>query len=573
MDYRRYYEKLRIKNEEKKNMFPRRYVFSHSGNNYYSDAMSSNGYRYNFVISSNRSRTYGNNFQGLIVELYISQDNYDSYFNQLLQFKERIEEELNIESIVWQSSAETPSGNVCRIYAKKSVNIDNESRWDEYIDWQINTMIKFIEVLPKYINKLEDVTFGKSEMIEMKIGQFVKEHIKYIIEYCKDNPEELENLQKIDYSKNEMGYAVNYSFLKSYNRVVDENLNERYWNDVHKIDGNNYRVCSQFGGGVITEGKTRSQREGDNFYKYLEKRNLLLEKYKNKSIKFIVGNILPPQPNPVPPIPTSNYIKNITLYGVPGVGKTYNTNKLISLIEREVPEKDIFKEIQSNGLNNGNEANQIIENIKKRVKFITFHQSFGYEDFIEGFRPNEDGDIKLQDGIFKTICNDANHDRTNKYYLVIDEINRGNISKIFGELITLIEEDKRDTFEVTLPYSKKPFKIPSNLYIIGTMNSTDKSIALIDIALRRRFTFLKMVPNLELVQNVKARNIMKELNEKITDTLGADYVLGHSYFMKIENDDDLDFVLEYKIKPLLEEYFYGDINGYDQVIKIIDDNA
>ncbi len=258
-------------------------------------------------------------------------------------------------------------------------------------------------------------------------------------------------------------------------------------------------------------------------------------------------------------------IKNIILYGSPGVGKTHNTKKLISLIESGKLEKEIFETIKNNELNNGID----IDDIKDRVKFITFHQSFGYEDFIEGFRPNEDGDIQLQDGIFKTICNDADNNRDSNFYLVIDEINRGNISKIFGELITLIEEDKRDTLEVTLPYSKKPFKIPSNLYIIGTMNSTDKSIALIDIALRRRFTFLKMEPNMDLVKHEKAKAIMQQLNEKITDTLGSDYVLGHSYFMKIENDDDLDFVLEYKIKPLLEEYFYGDEQGLKSMMEIV----
>ena len=392
---------------------------------------------------------------------------------------------------------------------------------------------------------------------------------------------------------------------------------------------------------------------------------------------------------------SNNSIRNIILYGSPGVGKTHNTNKLISLIESGISEKKIFETIKNNEENDG--VN--IDDIKDRVKFVTFHQSFGYEDFIEGFRPNEEGKINLVDGVFKHTCKEAqknlnDSDKSNvkidnidldrlieqftnniqdsldqekefyldkkvliesineqgsfllggsiktntqgltidilkrdyeaykrgeirsyqdikptydsqrtfhgnaryyflllkklyefeqtlehhaialtnierkNYYLVIDEINRGNISKIFGELITLIEEDKRDTFEVTLPYSKKPFKIPSNLYIIGTMNSTDKSIALIDIALRRRFTFLKMKPNIDLVDNVKAKNIMKQLNEKIIETLGADYVLGHSYFMKIENDDDLDFVLEYKIKPLLEEYFYGDTQGLEEILQI-----
>jgi len=388
-------------------------------------------------------------------------------------------------------------------------------------------------------------------------------------------------------------------------------------------------------------------------------------------------------------------IKNIILYGSPGVGKTHNTKKLISLIESGKSDKEIFENIKNNEFTDVVDINDI----KDRVKFITFHQSFGYEDFIEGFRPNDEGNIELEDGVFKNICDEARInfirsikykstleyderqeklfelfideveneiDKNEKYYinstvyitsvegdafryqgtnwknsqrmkfddikliwghsgftrkdiknipnisglaiqhatyfaylsskllefsesqniqiseiekeeqknfyLVIDEINRGNISKIFGELITLIEEDKRDTLEVTLPYSKKSFKIPSNLYIIGTMNSTDKSIALIDIALRRRFTFLKMKPNSDLVENVKAKNIMEQLNGKITETLGADYVLGHSYFMKIDSDDDLDFVLEYKIKPLLEEYFYGDEQGLKNILEIINES-
>jgi len=260
-------------------------------------------------------------------------------------------------------------------------------------------------------------------------------------------------------------------------------------------------------------------------------------------------------------------IKNIILYGSPGVGKTHNTKKLISLIESKKSKNEIFNVIKENEPNDGIDANNIVDNISSRVKFITFHQSFGYEDFIEGFRPNEDGDIKLQDGIFKTICDDANNDKEKNYYLVIDEINRGNISKIFGELITLIEEDKRDTLEVTLPYSKKTFKIPSNLYIIGTMNSTDKSIALIDIALRRRFTFLKMKPKADLIDYTPARGIFENLNKQIEEDLGEDYQLGHSYFMTIQNDSDLDFVLEYKIIPLLEEYYYGD-DRLTEIIKL-----
>ena len=133
----------------------------------------------------------------------------------------------------------------------------------------------------------------------------------------------------------------------------------------------------------------------------------------------------------------------------------------------------------------------------------------------------------------------------------------------------MIEEDKRDTLEATLPYSKKSFSIPSNLFIIGTMNSTDKSIALIDIALRRRFTFVKMLPNYELIHHSKSKSLLTSINEKIKTRLGEDYQIGHSYFMKIENDMVLSFVIHYKIKPLLEEYFYGDSDGLNDILALM----
>ncbi|MCG3701842.1 AAA family ATPase [Aliarcobacter butzleri] len=395
--------------------------------------------------------------------------------------------------------------------------------------------------------------------------------------------------------------------------------------------------------------------------------------------------------------------KNIMLYGAPGVGKTHNYKKLVSLIESgKYNESDIFKSIIENQKLDIDidKTFEIIKN-EKRIEFVTFHQSYSYEDFIEGFRPSEEDEkIVRQDGIFKIISDRAKKNLENSqipkqeykidmeeliqkftnyvqdsldnekeffidkkvtikgindnnafllggsitspqrltpdiikrdyiefrngniksyedvkptyesqrnfhgnaryyfmiynkiaefektlnintiqkqseeqknFYIVIDEINRGNISKIFGELITLIEEDKRGKkeYEVTLPYSKKPFLIPENLYIIATMNSTDKSIATIDIALRRRFTFLKMKPKEELVKNENAKALMNELNEHIKKTIGKDYQLGHSYFMKIENENDLLFVKEYKIKPLLEEYFYGDEDNYNKALKIL----
>lgn len=158
------------------------------------------------------------------------------------------------------------------------------------------------------------------------------------------------------------------------------------------------------------------------------------------------------------------------------------------------------------------------------------------------------------------------------YVLIIDEINRGNISRIFGELITLIEEDKRDgRLTVKLPYSQEDFTVPSNLFIIGTMNTADRSIALLDIALRRRFTFFRFDPDSRLVKFPKAKNIMEKLNEEIVKSKGKDFQIGHSYFMKVKDEKELKAVIDFKIKPLLEEYFVNDPNKLDKLNKLVDD--
>lgn len=261
--------------------------------------------------------------------------------------------------------------------------------------------------------------------------------------------------------------------------------------------------------------------------------------------------------------------KNIILYGAPGVGKTHNYKRLINMIEEgSKKERTIFDTIQTND-NTKNEDFSFFDEVmnEERIEFVTFHQSYSYEDFIEGFRPKKNGDIELENGIFKTISQKAQKSDKN-FYIMIDEINRGNISKIFGELITLIEESKRDDYSVTLPYSKLAFSIPSNLYIIATMNSSDKSIATIDIALRRRFTFLKMYPNTTLVTNDKAKIFMQKANQYIFRELNEDYQLGHSYFMG--EDIDLEFIKEYKIKPLLEEYFYTEDKSVNTILDEIE---
>ena len=236
------------------------------------------------------------------------------------------------------------------------------------------------------------------------------------------------------------------------------------------------------------------------------------------------------------------------------------------------------------------------EIIDKYIGFITFHQSYSYEEFVEGIKPStKDGQIKysIENGIFKKMCIKANADPENNYVIVIDEINRGNISKIFGELITLIENDKRiisngandiDDFDlaiddtsktensiiVKLPYSQKDFGVPKNLYILGTMNTSDRSIASIDIALRRRFKFIEMMPRPEIlvdennqlleVEDIKLQEHLQILNERISYLLDRDHQIGHSYFMNWENYDITTFknVWFDEIMPLLNEYFYSD---------------
>jgi len=206
-----------------------------------------------------------------------------------------------------------------------------------------------------------------------------------------------------------------------------------------------------------------------------------------------------------------------------------------------------------------------------QISFITFHQSYSYEDFVEGIRPeiSDDSDTisyRIKDGIFKQICKKAKQDPQNNYVFIIDEINRGNISKIFGELITLLEENKRfgekEELTVHLPYSDEEFVVPNNLYIIGTMNSTDKSIALVDVALRRRFYFERIDPISSLIQNSVAKKFFSEINKIIRALKNPDYQIGHSYFMKIpESDEDykeLKNVFITQILPLIEEYFYND---------------
>lgn len=249
---------------------------------------------------------------------------------------------------------------------------------------------------------------------------------------------------------------------------------------------------------------------------------------------------------------------NMILYGPPGTGKTYNTvNYAVSIVEKKEIE-EVVEESKTNREDVFLRYKKYLS--EKKIVFTTFHQNYSYEEFIQGIRANTNNTDQLsfvkEDGIFKDLVERAKNDPQHYYVMVIDEINRGNISRIFGELITLIEDDKRlnqpNETMVTLP-SKEVFGVPSNIFIIGTMNTADKSIALIDIALRRRFEFMPMYTDYSLIKEFE--QILKPINRAIYEKKrSADYMIGHAFFIN-KTMDDLEKIINNKIIPLLNEYF------------------
>ena len=213
--------------------------------------------------------------------------------------------------------------------------------------------------------------------------------------------------------------------------------------------------------------------------------------------------------------------------------------------------------------------------VQKRqfIRNVTFHQSYSYEEFIEGIKPHSiDGKVvyTIEPGIFRIICDEAAADPNNKYVLVIDEINRGDISKIFGELITLIEKDKRETYDLQLAYSKDNFTIPENIYIIGTLNTADRSLIQIDAALRRRFAFCELMPKPEIlkqtIEGISLRQLLEEINKRIIEAGLREKQVGHTYLMDVQKLDDLQFVFANEIIPLLQDYFFDDYKKLEEDI-------
>lgn len=261
----------------------------------------------------------------------------------------------------------------------------------------------------------------------------------------------------------------------------------------------------------------------------------------------------------------------VILYGPPGTGKTYwalITARVLASYDRFGITYEQLAEEQRKTINDD------------MVRICTFHPAYGYEDFWEGYRPQAvNGALvfDLQDGIFKRLCQDARKQPERRFYLVIDEINRGDIPRIFGELLTVLEKDKRDT-EITLPLSKQRFSVPDKVFVIGTMNTADRSIALLDKALRRRFGFVELMPDSSVleggvVSGIPLRPWLDALNQRLCEHIGRDarnLQIGHAYLLDqgrpVGNFIRFGRILQDDILPLLEEYCYEDFSTLAKIL-------
>lgn len=295
-----------------------------------------------------------------------------------------------------------------------------------------------------------------------------------------------------------------------------------------------------------------------------------------------------PMPAPVPkprPDPdrqvneVTDYPLNQILYGPPGTGKTWSTVSRAMAIVEGVREDEVEKE-DRDAVKSRFDALQDAG----QITMATFHQNYAYEDFVEGIRPvlGVDGSgqvaYELRSGVLRNIADEASKQyhagEAKKFVLIIDEINRGNIARIFGELITLVEESRRlgreDATTATLPYSGENFGVPENLYIVGTMNTADRSIALLDTALRRRFKFVEVMPKPSLidrvVEGVNLRNLLEAMNGRIRFLLDREHQVGHTYFLDVGDLEGLKSTFQKQILPLLQEYFYDDWRKIDAVL-------
>jgi len=331
---------------------------------------------------------------------------------------------------------------------------------------------------------------------------------------------EASNGEEIIFEKTEhLNNPVSYAVLKECNGLQDMEYFVSPQGSLFKLTKSEYNIIIDL---VYKQNPPKYTKE--NFLS-----EVFMDSEKYDTLKYILKNK-----------------KNIILQGAPGVGKTYAAERLAYSI---MGEKD-----------------------SSRIELIQFHQNYSYEDFIMGFKPEQDGDgFKLTSGIFYNFCKKAEVNPENDYFFIIDEINRGNMSKIFGELLMAIEKEYRGK-NITLAYSGIKFMVPSNVYIIGMMNTADRSLAMIDYALRRRFSFFEIEPGFEtegfkkyqaIINNKKFDKLVQKIIElnyviKKDESLGTGFCIGHSYLCNQTECTDkwMEAVIDYDIIPMIREYWF-----------------
>ena len=392
-----------------------------------------------------------------------------------------------------------------------------------------------------------------------KIRKFAYEVFRYLFENSWETIIEKSVVTKVRGEELQGFYNVAYGPFKQllymYPIGRDERLDiipvpskTRFYTDpVYRNDESAYFFTTEWNAG----GRRNYSLSFDNLKTFIEERFPEFKVLSQDGVFSLVSN--KNQEN-TPRIKRSKLCFNRIFYGPPGTGKTFKLrDELLHKYDGE----------------------------KKRYVFTTFHQAFSYEDFVEGIKPvmgDTKGEVQyeVKPGVFKEICELAKNDSQNQYAIFIDEINRGNVASIFGELITLIEPDKRlgasNEMNVTLPYSKEEFGVPGNLDIIGTMNTADRSVEALDTALRRRFSFQEVLPKPGMIKEIlgdksnyngiQLGDVLERINYRIEKLIDRDHTIGHAYFLKLKDSKDFSSALVHvfcdNIMPLLQEYFYND---------------